>query len=164
MFSSLRFHPRILTFFLAFLIAVPTVGLLPGLPSASAAPAAVSSLYDSSCPNLIEKGQNSGCVTRLQQLLNNNGAKRTVDGGFGDGTFTAVKSYQSAHGLSADGIVGPNTKGALEGGPAPSDSAFLARSLITQIKQCRAKRSAVGAAAPFLIAGAVGAVLSQGLP
>jgi len=49
-----------------------------------------------------------------------------VDGDFGPATFTAVESYQSSHGLSVDGIVGPATKASLDGSgttaPPPSGS------------------------------------------
>lgn len=33
----------------------------------------------------------------------------TVDGNFGSLTRQAVVSFQSLHGLTADGVVGPNT-------------------------------------------------------
>ncbi|MXV18533.1 peptidoglycan-binding domain-containing protein [Deinococcus xianganensis] len=38
----------------------------------------------------------------------------TVDGSFGPSTESAVKSFQTSKGLTADGIVGPNTWLALE--------------------------------------------------
>jgi peptidoglycan hydrolase-like protein with peptidoglycan-binding domain len=37
----------------------------------------------------------------------------TVDGGFGAALQTAVQNFQTAHGLTADGIIGPETWGAL---------------------------------------------------
>ena len=52
-------------------------------------------------------------VKKLQELLNNNGAKLTVDGIFGSQTQQAVKDYQKANNLAVDGIVGNNTWGAL---------------------------------------------------
>jgi peptidoglycan hydrolase-like protein with peptidoglycan-binding domain len=83
-------------------------------------------LDSSRCPTDIAEGEHDGCVTELQQLLNDNGAHLTVDGDFGAGTLAAVKSYQSAHGLSADGIVGPATKASLVGGTAPAPIALTA--------------------------------------
>ena len=45
-----------------------------------------------------------------------------MDGQFGANTATAVKNFQSSHGLAADGIVGPNTTYALNGN-APAGGA-----------------------------------------
>jgi len=75
-------------------------------------------INSSACPADISEGEDDGCVTQLQQLLNDNGAKLTVDGDFGPATLTAVENFQRAHGLSVDGIVGPQTKAALLGPPA----------------------------------------------
>ncbi|WP_327164047.1 penicillin-insensitive murein endopeptidase [Streptomyces zaomyceticus] len=59
------------------------------------------------------KGNRGSDVAALQYLLNAQGAQLTADGAFGSGTDTAVRSFQSAKGLGADGIVGPNTWKAL---------------------------------------------------
>ncbi len=107
---------RLLAAAAAGLLAVTALALAPAAPAA-AAPAPVSSLSSSSCPELIRQGQNdSGCVVRLQTLLNRAGAAVAVDGDFGPRTYSAVRSYQSGHSLGADGIVGPRTKASLEGG------------------------------------------------
>lgn len=45
----------------------------------------------------------------LQELLNAHGAKIKVDGNFGDQTEAAIKKFQRAHRLKADGVVGPET-------------------------------------------------------
>lgn len=74
-------------------------------------------INSSSCPTNISEGMRNGCVTQLQQLLNDNGAGLAVDGDFGPATLAAVKHYQSTHGLTVDGIVGPKTKAALVGPP-----------------------------------------------
>ncbi len=52
-------------------------------------------------------------VKNLQKLLNQNGAKLTVDGIFGNNTLTAVKTFQKKKGLAVDGIVGTKTWAAL---------------------------------------------------
>jgi len=48
-------------------------------------------------------------VYALQYLLKSEGATITADGNFGPATETAVKDFQQAHGLAADGVVGPQT-------------------------------------------------------
>lgn len=52
-------------------------------------------------------------VQVLQRLLNARGATLNPDGDFGPLTATAVRNFQSANGLGADGIVGPLTWGKL---------------------------------------------------
>jgi len=56
-----------------------------------------------SCPQVLEKGQYSGCITELQLALNAAGAKPqlSVDGSFGPATATAVIAFKKANGLSA---------------------------------------------------------------
>lgn len=56
----------------------------------------------------ISKGNRGTDVKAMQYLLN-----ISADGVFGSGTESSVKSFQSSHGLGADGIVGPNTWGEL---------------------------------------------------
>jgi GH25 family lysozyme M1 (1,4-beta-N-acetylmuramidase) len=62
---------------------------------------------------LLRQGQTGRQVTTAQYLLDAHGATVDVDGDFGPATRTAVVSFQSAHGLEPDGIVGPNTWQAL---------------------------------------------------
>ena len=52
-----------------------------------------------------------GNITKTLQgfLICNGYDTNGFDGIFGTGTMKAVKSFQSAHGASADGIVGPVT-------------------------------------------------------
>ncbi|SDI97314.1 Peptidoglycan-binding (PGRP) domain of peptidoglycan hydrolases-containing protein [Actinokineospora alba] len=59
------------------------------------------------------KGDKGADVTAIQYLLVHSGRPVSVDGDFGGGTDAAVRSFQSAMGLSADGNVGPNTWTAL---------------------------------------------------
>jgi peptidoglycan hydrolase-like protein with peptidoglycan-binding domain len=61
-----------------------------------------------------QSGGNRGVDVRaIQYLLQARGQSVTADGVFGSGTTTAVKNFQSSRGLTADGIVGPATWGAL---------------------------------------------------
>ena len=60
----------------------------------------------------LEKGSKSDAVRALQILLIGYGyscGKYGVDGDFGGDTLAAVKKFQTAAGLNADGIVGPKT-------------------------------------------------------
>lgn len=111
---------RVLGVAVAVSVAIALL-LFQGVTQASAAPAPIA-LSSSSCPQDIEQGQDSGCVTELQDLLDSHGASLTVDGDFGPATLAAVKSFQSSHGLTVDGIVGPLTKAALIGEAAGAPS------------------------------------------
>lgn len=59
------------------------------------------------------KGDRGNVVKAVQRELNAHGYRLTVDGAFGTRTDTAVRSFQKAHKLSVDGIVGPLTWHAL---------------------------------------------------
>ncbi|MFE3072590.1 peptidoglycan-binding protein [Streptomyces sp. NPDC059247] len=76
-----------------------------------------------------------------QTQLNRYGAGLAVDGAFGDGTDAKIRSFQSSHGLDADGIVGPDTWRALvtgSSGGGGGDSGLLTHT------QATAKFSAAG--------------------
>ena len=66
----------------------------------------------------LRMGSRGPEVTQLQQLLNQHGNSLVPDGDFGGKTATAVKAFQKSAGLAADGVVGPATWQALEGGGA----------------------------------------------
>jgi peptidoglycan hydrolase-like protein with peptidoglycan-binding domain len=67
-----------------------------------------------------QSGSHGDAVTALQRQLNAHGSNLTVDGNFGPATNSAVRSFQSAHHLSVDGVAGPNTWNALIGGSGGS--------------------------------------------
>jgi peptidoglycan hydrolase-like protein with peptidoglycan-binding domain len=62
---------------------------------------------------LTKKGDSEHPVRTLQHLLRARGHKVAVDGKFGPATEAAVKAFQKAKNLTADGIVGPKTWAAL---------------------------------------------------
>ncbi|WP_169787676.1 C40 family peptidase [Luteipulveratus mongoliensis] len=106
-------------------VAMIAGGAVATAGSASAAPKPIT-LTSASCPYSIAKGQTSGCVTRLQDLLNaKQGAKLVADGVFGERTRVAVVTWQKNHKLTADGLVGPATKASLEGKPSTSVQARI---------------------------------------
>ncbi len=57
----------------------------------------------------LQQGASGFRVSTLQYLLRYRGASITADGDFGSGTRSAVMAFQSANGLSADGVVGSQT-------------------------------------------------------
>ena len=62
---------------------------------------------------VLKKGADGSAVRRLQKALTDAGHACAVDGAFGSGTERAVKAFQAARGLTADGIVGAATWAAL---------------------------------------------------
>jgi peptidoglycan hydrolase-like protein with peptidoglycan-binding domain len=67
----------------------------------------------------LQKGQSSDWAQYLQQLLQHLGYwNGTADGTFGDDVEHAVKQFQTAYGLTADGVVRADTWAALTGGSA----------------------------------------------
>jgi hypothetical protein len=63
----------------------------------------------------LRRGSVGKDVRALQALLNAWGADLYVDGGFGLLTDAATRSFQRAHRLVVDGLVGPKTQAALAG-------------------------------------------------
>jgi Putative peptidoglycan binding domain len=57
----------------------------------------------------IKKGSKGDLVVWAQEHLVSAGYKVGIDGGFGPTTQSAVQNFQTAHGLTDDGIVGPET-------------------------------------------------------
>jgi hypothetical protein len=62
----------------------------------------------------LKPGDTGAAVTQLQKALTAAGASPgKADGDYGDATTNAVKQFQSAHGLAADGVAGSKTLAAL---------------------------------------------------
>ncbi|GAA5035862.1 TIGR03767 family metallophosphoesterase [Streptomyces siamensis] len=58
---------------------------------------------------VVQQGSSGPAVTALQRQLNAHGTALSVDGSFGSATGSAVRSFQSAHSLPADGVVASTT-------------------------------------------------------
>ncbi len=58
---------------------------------------------------LVKAGGKGVRVKALQRLLLHRGAEVQVDGAFGAATEKALKAFQSANGVAADGIAGTQT-------------------------------------------------------
>ena len=69
----------------------------------------------------LKEGSKGVAVRGLQRRLIEAGYELEIDGKFGPATEAAVKAYQEANGLDADGIVGPKTWDTLRGVEAESD-------------------------------------------
>lgn len=67
-----------------------------------------SGLYDNGLPTL-RRGNSGEYVRLMQEALNETGATLKADGKFGALTEQAVKAFQTAQGLKADGVCGPKT-------------------------------------------------------
>ena len=72
----------------------------------------------------IKAGDSSPDVEEVQRILTEGGYySGPIDGVYGPDTEAAVTAYQTAHGLAADGVVGPETWGNMHGDPAyPNNS------------------------------------------
>lgn len=57
----------------------------------------------------IRNGSSGAAVLQWQGYLLSQGIQLTVDGQFGPETVAATQAWQTAHGLTADGVVGPAT-------------------------------------------------------
>ncbi|WP_368503216.1 peptidoglycan-binding protein [Alkalihalophilus sp. As8PL] len=90
--------------------------------SGGQAPASTSSNTSTASSNgVLRVGSRGSAVTSLQQQLRDKGHfSSSIDGVYGPLTQRGVRSFQSAMGLSADGIAGPQTFNALSSGVVAS--------------------------------------------
>lgn len=60
---------------------------------------------------VLRRGDHGNAVSAAQKLLNASGISQhlNIDGRFGEATNGAVRAFQTAHGLEADGIIGALT-------------------------------------------------------
>lgn len=70
-------------------------------------------LFSQACRDPISMGQHDDCVSEVQDLLLQAGAKVGVDGSFGPETLRRVTAFQVLAGLPARGVVDDATKKAL---------------------------------------------------
>lgn len=91
--------------------------------SAEQAPAAdTASTSAETSAETLRRGDSGASVEQLQSALNDRGADLPVTGFFGSMTEDAVQDVQSSAGIAVDGVVGPDTRAALEGGSGSVDS------------------------------------------
>lgn len=89
-------------------VKLEQIGLPPG------APAPTPRCQDTCSKRVLRRGSSGVCVKTLQNTLRNKGFDPgPSDGQFGPKTDNAVRCFQGAAGLSVDGVVGPQTWGAL---------------------------------------------------
>lgn len=71
----------------------------------------------------LRRNQEGPAISELQRQLNARGANLRVDGDFGRSTQRAVRDFQRAQGLTADGIVGQDTRAAFAATATPQPTA-----------------------------------------
>jgi peptidoglycan hydrolase-like protein with peptidoglycan-binding domain len=130
--TELRFVPassrakRLSLGALAALTAGPAVGIATGVASAGTATPTPEPATTTEHVIVLSSGSEGRQVQLLQQAL----GSIKVDGIFGPETETAVRSFQSSHGLTVDGIVGPLTSATLRSAGAGSALAADVQSTI----------------------------------
>ncbi len=129
-------------------IRVALVSLLLGLVALASLGWTISSRMHSAqaagtWPSL-KQGSNGENVVTMQYMLRARGYNISVDGDFGTGTASAVKSFQSDQGVEADGEVGSQTWAALVMEVKPGDKGVMVIALQRQLKQAGASMTVDG--------------------
>ena len=102
--------------------------------SAEQVPAAeAASSSDETSAETLRRGDSGASVEQLQSALNDRGADLPVTGFFGSMTEDAVQDVQSSAGIAVDGVVGADTRAALEGGSGSVDSSSAATYSTTSV-------------------------------
>lgn len=103
---------------------------------------------------LIRRGSEGADVRRIQESLRSlSYMDEPPDGKFGERTDAAVRRFQSDHSLNVDGIVGPNTRGAIDEALGTARRrAGRAREAAVEDRAGSPKRSGTGGRAPFVVA------------
>jgi putative chitinase len=96
--------------------ALPAGAAPAGAPTGGAATAGAAAASVASTPPrpVLGRGSQGDAVVQLQNMLRDLNFAVAIDGDFGPGTEVAVTRFQSENGLVEDGIVGPQTWGALD--------------------------------------------------
>jgi peptidoglycan hydrolase-like protein with peptidoglycan-binding domain len=95
--------------------------------------------------SVLKKGMKGAEVRKLQQDLTNKGySTKGIDGIFGSNTESAVKKFQKANNIKADGVVGESTKKALSSNtPAPKSTAKKSTTAAKKAKETASKSVSV---------------------
>ncbi len=96
----------------------------------------------------LSVGSTGADVTSLQYLLTARGYTTTADGDFGSGTKAAVQAFQADHGLTADGVAGQQTFGALVVTVRQGDNGAAVQALQVQLNKYGNGLSTDGAFGP----------------
>lgn len=83
----------------------------------------------------IRRGSTGPNVYTVQHLLTAQGYPTTADGIFGSGTEASVKEFQTAEGITSDGVVGPATWSVLVITVRSGDSGHAVRGLQRQLNR-----------------------------
>jgi peptidoglycan hydrolase-like protein with peptidoglycan-binding domain len=80
---------------------------------------------------LLRRGSDGDWVSYMQGMLEAQGhSPGPIDGDFGPLTEAAVRAFQEANGCKVDGIVGPETWGALNAGGGAADGGDVPAELV----------------------------------